>query len=122
MEVELYQTPDGEFPYERWFDRLKDKRTKSQIQGRFARLRTGNKGRWKNVGDGVLEIAMDFGPGYRFYVGQADSETILLLCAGDKATQVKDIATAKRYWAEFKSSSRKEEPKCAELKATSSTY
>ena len=122
MNVELYQTPEGEFPYERWFDSLKDRRTKDQIKARFTRLRTGNLGRWKAVGEGVREIAIDFGPGYRIYAGQVDPNTILLLCAGDKGTQVKDISTSKKYWAEYKSSSRKEEFKCVELKATSSTY
>ena|SRR6266536_6290523 len=121
VQVELYQTPDGEFPYEHWFDRLKDKGTKSKIEARITRLRTGNWGRWKAVGDGVREIAIDFGPGYRIYAGQVDSNTVLLLCAGDKATQVRDISTAKQHWAEFKSSSRKD-TQCEERKATKSTY
>lgn len=100
--VKLYQAPDGSYPYEVWFDGLKDRATKHRIQGRIARLRqTGNLGRWKAVGDGVFEIALDFGPGYRIYVGQVGSRLILLLCGGDKRSQETDIAKAKIYLADY---------------------
>ncbi len=101
QKVELYEAPDGSYPYERWVDGLKDKSTRHRIQARIARLRqTGNPGRWVSVGDGVIEIALDFGPGYRIYVGQLGSRFILL-CGGDKRTQGTDIANAKAYLAEY---------------------
>jgi putative addiction module killer protein len=104
--VKLYQAPDDSYPYEVWFDRLKDKATKYKIQARMARIRqTGNLGRWKSVGGGVIEIALDFGAGYRVYVGQIGLKLILLLCGGDKRTQGTDIAAAKSYLAEYQSRS-----------------
>ena len=98
--VEIYRTPAGYCPYEVWFDGLKDRTTKYQIEARITRLRAGNPGRWKSVGGGVFEMALDFGPGYRIYAGQLGSR-FLLLCAGFKKTQEKDIANAKEYLAEY---------------------
>jgi putative addiction module killer protein len=99
--VELYEAPDGSVPYESWFFGLKDKSTQNRIKARIARLRqTGNPGRWKSVGEGVIEIALDFGPGYRVYAGQLGSRFILL-CGGAKDTQGTDIAAAKFYLADY---------------------
>jgi putative addiction module killer protein len=97
--VELYYAPDGSCPYESWLLGLKDKTTRHQIQARIARLRTGNPGRWKAVGTGIIELALDFGPGYRVYAGQLGSKFILL-CGGRKNTQGTDIAAAKKYLAD----------------------
>lgn len=102
--VEIYQNPTGDCPYEVWFDGLKDRSTKYQIEARIARLRAGNPGRWKSVGGGVFEMALDFGPGYRIYAGRLGSK-VLLLCGGDKKTQGKDIANAQEYLAEYLRSS-----------------
>lgn len=102
--VEIYQTPDGLCPYEIWFDGLKDKTTKYKIEARIGRLRAGNPGRWKSVGGSVLEMALDFGPGYRIYAGRL-GVNFLLLCGGDKKTQGKDIANAQEYLAEYLQSS-----------------
>lgn len=102
--VEIYRSPTGYCPYEVWFDGLKDRTTRYQIEARFARLRAGNRGRWKSVGGGVFEMALDFGPGYRFYAADLDAK-FLLLCAGYKKTQGKDIANAKEYLAEYLESS-----------------
>ena len=100
-QVELYKTEEGEIPYEIWLDRLKDSRTRSQITVRITRLRTGNLGRYKSVGGGVIELALDFGPGYRIYIAQVGAVITLLLCAGEKRTQERDIAAAKNYWADY---------------------
>ena len=102
--VEIYRSPTGYCPYEVWFDGLKDRTTRYQIEARFARLRAGNRGRWKSVGGGVFEMALDFGPGFRFYAADLDAK-FLLLCAGYKKTQGKDIANAKEYLAEYLESS-----------------
>jgi len=100
-QVELYEAPDGSFPYETWFDGLKDRATKHRIEGRITRLRkTGNFGRFTAVGEGVIELQLDFGAGYRIYAGQLGAKVVLLLCGGDKSTQVRDILAAKERWAE----------------------
>jgi putative addiction module killer protein len=104
--VKLYQAPDGAYPYEVWVDGLKDKVTRHKIQARITRIRqTGNLGRWNSVGGGVVEIALDFGAGYRVYAGRVGLKLILLLCGGDKRTQGTDIANAKNYFAEYQSRS-----------------
>ena len=62
----------------------------------------GNLGDCHGVGDGVQELRIDYGPGYRVYFGQVGSTIVLLLCGGDKSTQAKDIEQAKRYWSEYR--------------------
>jgi putative addiction module killer protein len=100
--VKLYRAPEGNYPYQDWEDGLKDKATKYKVQARIARIRqTGNLGRWKPVGGGVLEIALDFGAGYRIYAGRVGLKLILLLSGGDKRTQETDIANAKVYLADY---------------------
>lgn len=105
-QVELYKTEKGEIPYEIWFDRLRDSRIRSQIMARITRLRTGNLGRYKSVGGGVIELALDFGPGYRIYIGQVGAAITLILCAGDKGAQERDIAAAKNHWADYQRRTR----------------
>ncbi len=69
---------------------------------RLDRLEQGNFGDCKAVGDGVLELRMDFGPGYRVYFAEDGPDVVLLLLGGDKSTQDKDIETAKTYWREYR--------------------
>jgi len=71
-------------------------------QARVLRFENGNLGDHKNVGGGVWEARLDFGPGYRLYFGKDGVAVILLLARGDKASQSKDIAAAKRYWDDFR--------------------
>jgi len=61
----------------------------------------GNLGNSKSVGEGVCELKIDFGPGYRVYFGQLGSTIVLLLCGGDKSTQEQDIRKAYEYWKEY---------------------
>lgn len=72
-----------------------------RILRRIDRLRLGNCGDARNVGEGVWELRIHFGPGYRVYFGLHGTQVILLLCGGDKSTQERDIATARMYWKEF---------------------
>ena len=65
------------------------------------RLRLGNFGDCAPVGDGVEELRIDFGPGYRVYFGREGTKVVILLCSGSKRTQRKDIATARKYWKEY---------------------
>lgn len=106
--IEIYAAEGGDAPYEIWFDSLKDTQTQGRINTRLARVRLGNLGDSKAVGDGVSELVLDFGPGYRIYFAQVDTVIVLLLCAGDKGTQKADIATAKEHWADYKARRRKE--------------
>ena len=65
------------------------------------RFETGNLGDHKSVGDGVWEVRMTFGPGYRLYFGKDGNKIVVLLVGGDKSSQTKDIKSARRYWSEY---------------------
>jgi putative addiction module killer protein len=65
-------------------------------------MRLGNFGDYKAVGDGVCELRIDYGPGYRVYFGRDGAEIVILLIGGDKRNQHRDIETAKEYWADYK--------------------
>ena len=67
-------------------------------------VRQGGLGDCKSVGEGVSELRVDCGPGYRIYFGQKGQTLVVLLCGGDKRTQDRDIRLAKQYWHEFKTS------------------
>ena len=82
--------------FARWLKRLKDSDAKSRINLRIRRIAlTGNLGDYKSVGDGVCELRIDYGPGYRMYFAQRGKEIILLLIGGDKSSQQRDIKKAK---------------------------
>ena len=78
-----------------WLDGLRDRRAKARIEVRLRRLSPGNPGDVKSVGDGILELRIDHGPGYRVYFMRRGVLLVLLLCGGDKSSQQKDIAQAK---------------------------
>ncbi len=102
-QVENYVTLDNKAPYEEWLDSLTDREGRNKIDIKITRLRTGNLGKCRAVGEGVTELKIDFGPGYRVYFGQDGTTLVILLCGGDKDTQDQDIKTAKEYWADYKS-------------------
>ena len=81
--------------FARWFNRLRDRRAKARIQARIDRLEVGHFGDVTPVGDGVSELRIFYGPGYRVYFVQQDSVVVILLTGGDKSTQNSDIAKAK---------------------------
>jgi len=101
-EVLVYSTHDGRCPLDEWLRALKDRRTRAKIRARIARLRMGNFGDCKPVGEGVHELRVHHGPGYRIYFGRQARAVVVLLCAGDKGRQRSDIARAKRYWREHR--------------------
>ncbi len=82
--------------YRKWLDELRDERARGRIARRSARLAAGNFGDVKSVGDGVRELRIDYGPGYRVYFVERDRVIIVLLCGGDKRRQAQDIEHAKR--------------------------
>lgn len=79
-----------------WLDKLKDERAAARIVTRIRRMEVGNAGDVRSVGEGVSEIRVDYGPGYRIYFTRRGRTLIILLCGGDKKSQHKDIALAKR--------------------------
>jgi putative addiction module killer protein len=100
-EIRIYRTSDRREPFSRWLERLRDDRAKQKTQARLARIRLGNLGDTRSVGDGVHELKIDYGPGYRVYFGQDGSSLVILLCGGDKTTQSADICNAKVYWSQY---------------------
>ena len=81
--------------YKKWFTGLRDTRAKIRIDIRIRRLVIGNPGDVKPVGEGISEMRIDYGQGYRVYFKDTGKEIIILLCGGDKSTQDKDIIKAK---------------------------
>lgn len=82
--------------YANWIDGLHDRRAVLRIETRIRRLELGNPGDTKSVGNGVSELRIDYGPGYRVYFTRRGNAVIILLVGGDKSSQDHDIATAKR--------------------------
>ena len=82
--------------YARWFDGLRDSITRARIDIRIRRLSLGNPGDAKSVGDGVSELRIDYGPGYRVYYVQRGARLVVLLAGGDKSSQSRDIEEALR--------------------------
>jgi len=87
--------------YDTWYDGLRDARAQARIDARLRRLSLGNFGDVKPVGGGVSELRIPYGPGYRVYFVRRDNAVVLLLCGGDKGSQRRDIAAAKRLAGEI---------------------
>lgn len=88
--IEIRQTET----YIDWFDSLRDRQARARINIRIRRLSEGNPGDVKPVGQGVSELRIDYGPGYRVYFVQSGETLIILLAGGDKKTQDRDVQTA----------------------------
>ncbi|KNC91642.1 addiction module killer protein [Trabulsiella odontotermitis] len=98
--IERYRTPDGGIPFTEWIDNLKrrDLHTAFRILVRIDRAEKGNFGDYKYLRDGVWEMRIDCGPGYRLYFAFENKRIVLLLIAGDKRSQKADINKAVSYW------------------------
>ena len=88
--------------FEKWMDGLRDRQAQLRVSARILRLAEGNPGDSKALSGGIVEMKIDYGPGYRVYYTQKGSEIVLLLVGGDKRTQNTDIETAKRLAREWK--------------------
>jgi putative addiction module killer protein len=88
--------------YAQWIDALRDQAIRARILVRIERLINGNPGEHRNLADGVSELKIDFGPGYRVYYAQRGARLLLLLAGGDKSSQSKDIRLALELARSFK--------------------
>ena len=102
FELEYYVSAAGKIPFKEWLEGLRDISARARIRVRLDRVRLGNWGQNRTVGDGIHELKIDYGPGYRIYFAQEGTRIILLLVGGDKSTQKKDIELAKEYFNEHK--------------------
>jgi putative addiction module killer protein len=102
MEIRVYTTLEGNTPFIGWLKRLRDQRARDRIHNQVDRLKLGNTGDFKSLGNGIYELRIHYGPGYRVYYGKTGKHIILLLCGGNKASQQQDIKRAKQYWLDFR--------------------
>ena len=102
MQLLRYQLEDGREPFSEWLNGLRDKMAQARIRLRLRQVEAGNLGDCEPVGEGVLELRVHVGAGYRVYCGRHGKTVVLLLCGGDKASQVRDIEQAKQLWTEWK--------------------
>ncbi|MFK5912900.1 MAG: type II toxin-antitoxin system RelE/ParE family toxin [Woeseiaceae bacterium] len=101
MDIRKFELVNGEIPFDSWIEKVRDLRAKARILVRLKRVELGNLGDCRSVGDGVSEMRIREGQGYRIYFAQKGHEVILLLCGGNKSTQQKDIELAKKYWRNY---------------------
>jgi putative addiction module killer protein len=106
MEIRRYVTEAGKDVFGDWLAGLRDSQARARVAARVARLEAGNLGDCKSVGDGVGELRIDWGPGYRVYYAMVGTAIVLLLCGGDKRNQSADIRKAKEYLRDYKRRSR----------------
>lgn len=100
IEIEVYTAPDGKQPFIKWLEGI-DRNARQRVNVALARLEDGNTGSLKSVGDGVHEIRLQFGAGFRVYLGRQGNTLVILLHGGTKRRQSDDIAKAKQLWAEY---------------------
>ena len=101
--VIVYTDKAGKEPFTQWLDSLKDARSRRRIIARLRRLEQVHYGDTRHLQDGVFELRLFFGPGYRIYFGEHGNTLVVLLCGGDKSSQDRDIQNAVRYWKDYKS-------------------
>lgn len=102
----IYKTAFGKEPYIEYINSLKDRRAVGKIRVCVTRAELGNLGDHEGIGHGIIELKINFGPGYRIYIGLEGQNLIILLCAGDKSSQKKDIQKAIEYWTDYQKTRR----------------
>ena len=100
-QVIVYADESGREPFTQWLYGLRDVVGRRRILARLSRLAQGNLGDCSPVGEGVSELRMFFGSGYRVYFGEQGRYLVVLLSGGDKSSQSEDIEQAKAYWKEY---------------------
>lgn len=107
IELIRYQDPDtGRVPITDWLASLTDKLARTRVLKRLDYLELGNFGDSSPVGEGILELRVHVGAGYRVYFARHGKALVLLLCGGDKSSQASDIKHAQRLWARWKKGQR----------------
>lgn len=102
IELLRYQREDGREPFTEWLNGLRDKVAQARIRVRLRQVQAGNFGDCEPVGEGVIELRVHVGAGYRAYCARHGKAVVLLLCGGDKGSQSADIKRAKALWLEWK--------------------
>ena len=102
VEIRQYTTASGKNVFATWLESLKDSQAQARIAARLDRLGVGNFGDCQPVGQGVSELRIDYGPGYRVYHAMLGRTCVLLLCGGDKRRQSADIVRAIEYLKDYK--------------------
>jgi putative addiction module killer protein len=100
-QIKVYQRKNKDLPFDDWLED-QDSTIKNMILAKLQRISLGNFGICKFLGDGISEIKIDIGPGYRIYYSLIGTTLVLLLCAGTKRTQQKDIEKAQEYLKDYK--------------------
>lgn len=106
-DVRRYLTESGKDVFGEWLKDLADDRARAKIDARVLRLAVGNFGDCKALREGILELRVDWGPGYRVYFAKEGRSIVILLCGGDKRRQSTDIERAIGYWKDYKRRTRK---------------
>lgn len=99
--VIAYADRAGREPFTAWLRKLKDAEGRARIMARLRRVEQGHYGDCRHIRDGVYELRLFFGPGYRVYFGEDGDRLVVLLCGGGKDTQKKDIGAALALWKEY---------------------
>jgi len=102
MELFRYRREDGAEPFTEWLASVRDRVAQARIRIRLRQVEAGNMGDCQPVGEGVVELRVHVGAGYRVYCGQRGKTLVILLCGGDKGSQASDIKRARTYWADWK--------------------
>lgn len=101
LELRDYLDSEGNRPFRRWFEEL-DAPARAKVTAALVRIEQGNLSNLKSVGAGVSEYRIDFGPGYRVYLGRDGNVLVILLTGGTKKRQQRDIERAHEYWKDYK--------------------
>ena len=103
QEVRVYARSAGSEPFTEWLRGLRDGAGRNRVRQRIARIRLGHFGDDRSVGEGVHELRIHTGPGYRVYFGREGDTVVILLCGGDKGSQARDIERAQDHWRDHRS-------------------
>ena len=102
MDIRLYRDSQGRVPFTQWLEAMRDRQARAAIKARLLRLESGNFGDCKPLRDGVQELRINHGPGYRVYLSKQGPVLVLLLCGSDKGSQDAEIRRAIGYLNDWK--------------------
>ena len=105
-QIVFYADEDGNEPFQTWIDALRDTQGRRRIIKRLLRVSQGNYGDVEPIGEGLSELRLFFGPGYRVYFGEDSGNIVVILCGGDKDSQDSDIENELAYWQEYQTNAK----------------